>query len=228
MKVLRQIFYGLLMFAATGVNAQSKEDRNVDSFWKISVGEAITVYLTQGSSEKVTVEAKGVDLDEVITEVSGSRLKIEMEGNRNYRDIDVTVYVTYKTLEALDVNSAADLFTKGPIRSDKLEIDISSAGDAEVEVDVDRLIVGISSAGDLTVNGKANSQKVNVSSAGSYYAYELTSKEAEIDVSSAASAKVSVSEDLRASASSGGSVRYKGNPKKRDTNASSGGSVRSI
>ena len=58
MKVLRPIVYVLLVFAITTANAQSKEDRSLDSFWRISVGEAITVYLTEGSSEKATVEAK--------------------------------------------------------------------------------------------------------------------------------------------------------------------------
>ena len=92
---------------------------------------------------------------------------------------------------------------------------------------MDELIVEVSSSGDLTVSGTANSQKVGVSSAGSYYGYEMTSTSARVNVSSAGSAKVNVSEDIRASASSGGSVRYKGNPERRDTNSSSGGSVRS-
>ena len=227
MKILKTTLCFLLVAVAIHATAQSKEDRSLSSFDRLSVGEAITVYLTQGSSESATVEISGADLDDVVTEVSGNRLKIEMEGNRNYRDLEVTVYVTYRSLDELSVSSAADLYTRGPIKASSLEIDVSSAGDAEVEVDVDELIVEVSSSGDLTVSGNANSQKVGVSSAGSYYGYDMTSKSARVNVSSAGSAKVNVAEDIKASASSGGSVRYKGNPDRRDTNSSSGGSVRS-
>jgi hypothetical protein len=47
-----------------------------------------------------------------------------------------------------------------------------------------------------------------------------------VEASSAGSVKVSASEELDAHASSGGSIRYRGNPDKSVTNSSSGGSVR--
>ena len=109
MKIFKTTLCFLLVAATIHATAQSKEDRKLSSFDRLSVGEAITVYLEQGSSESATVEVSGADLDDVVTEVSGSRLKIEMENNRNYRDVEVTVYVTYRNLDELSVSSAADL-----------------------------------------------------------------------------------------------------------------------
>ena len=53
----------LVLFSA-GLNTADldwKKDRAVSSFSGLSVSSGIDVYLTQGGSEKLTIEAKGVD-----------------------------------------------------------------------------------------------------------------------------------------------------------------------
>ena len=59
-----------------------------------------------------------------------------------------------------------------------------------------------------------------------YGAFDLESEEARIDVSSAGDARVFVTKEIDADASSGGSVFYRGNPDKVYIDASSGGKVR--
>ena len=213
------------VLAISWLAAQDRETRNVKSFSAISVGEAIDVEVTAGSSEKVEVEVDGTNPDNVVTEVFGDRLKIRMRQG-NWRNVSVRVYVTYKTLEEIDVSSAADLTSKGPIKSDKLEIEVSSAGDVDVEVEVDELEVRVSSAGDLTIKGKAREQYVKVSSSGDYDGYDLESEDAEVDASSSGDARVFVTKELEADASSSGSVYYRGNPTKVYADSSSGGRVR--
>ncbi|MFC2124927.1 head GIN domain-containing protein [Bacteroidota bacterium] len=204
---------------------QSKETRNLSSFSSISVGEAIKVYLEKGSSEKAVLEVKGTDMDNVITKVSGDHLKIHMD-NGNWRNVDVTIWVTYRELDAIGISSAAKLTAKEPIKSESMEIDVSSAANGEIALNAGSLEIDISSAANLTLYGNVNSMEVDISSAGTLKAYELDCKEAEIDVSSAGSAKVNVTERIDAGASSGGSIRYKGNPDKIIANSSSGGSVK--
>lgn len=218
--------YGLcLLLSVTLAFAQKSETRDLRSFSSISVGEAINVEVVAGSSEKAVVQVDGADLDDVLTEVFGDRLKIRMRQG-NWRNVSVNVVVTYKTLEEIDVSSAADLISKGPIKGDQLEIEVSSAGDVEVEVDVDELEVRVSSAGDLTVEGRAREQYVKVSSSGDYDGYDLETEVAEVDASSAGDARVFVTKELEADASSSGSVYYRGNPTKVYADSSSGGRVR--
>ena len=221
-KIILSITLSVLFLTACG---QSKETRNLASFSSISVGEAIEVYLEKGSSEKAVLEVEGTDPDNVITKVSGDHLKIHMD-NGNWRSVDVTVWVTYRELDGIGISSAAQLTAKEPIKSGSMEIDVSSAAKGEIALDVNELEIDISSAANLTLYGNANSMEVDISSAGSLKAYELVCKEAEIDVSSAGSARVNVSEKIDAGASSGGSIRYKGNPDKVYANSSSGGSVK--
>ena len=96
----------------------------------------------------------------------------------------------------------------------------------EVTLDAETVVVRASSAADVILSGKAKSIDADASSSGDIDAYNLPVNRASADASSAGGIKLNVSEDLRATASSGGSVRYRGNPLKTNTNASSGGSVK--
>ena len=206
-------------------HAQSKETRNLAPFDKVSVGEAINLIIEQGTTEKAVVEVRGVDLDDVITEVRGSSLKINM-GRGNFRSSDVTVYLTYKSLIDIDVSSAADLESKSVLTGDELHIEVSSAGRATLKVDVDALDVDVNSAGKLELSGACNFNKINVNSAGKLYAFDLQSKKVNADVNSAAKAEINVSKELIAEANSGGSISYKGNPEKVISDSDSGGRVK--
>ncbi len=224
---MKKIFlYAWATFAFVAFSfGQRQETRNLSSFSAISVGEAINVEITPGDTEEAVVEVDGTRLENVLTEVFGGRLKIRM-ARGNWRHVEVNVYVTYKQLEEIDVSSAADLTTNGTLVSDELEVEVSSAGDAELEIDVQELDVRVSSAGDLSIRGKAKEQYVRVSSSGDYDAYDLESEYAEVDTSSSGDARVNVSDKLEAEASSGGSVYYRGNPTKVYADSSSGGRVR--
>ena len=214
-----------LTFVCFSLLAQSVEDRNIKGFDEIRAGEAIDVYLEQGNEEGVRVEARGVDASHVLTDLSGGTLKIHMSGG-NYRNTDVNVYVTYKELSGVTATSASGVFSRSVIRSDDFEISVSSAANVELDLDVESLEVSVSSSGDVELSGRARRMQASVSSAGDINAYDLDCETVEVRSSSAGSAKVSASEEIEARATSGGSIRYRGNPARSNTDSSSGGSVR--
>lgn len=204
--------------------AQNVETRSLGSFSEVSVGEAISLTLVPGSKNEAKIKTDNIELDEVEMEIHGEKLKIGLSGNR-YRNIDVDIVLTYKSIEGIYVSSAADVFTKGAIKADALDISVSSAGDAELEVDVNELDIDVSSSGNLTLTGKSISQRVEVSSAGDYHGYDLLCEDVYAKASSAGSVKVNASKQIEAKASSAGSVKYKGNAEKVHISSSSGGST---
>lgn len=236
---------GILIAGATF--AQSEETRNLSSFSEISAHEGIDVFIRKGDKEEARIVSDSHDLDEVLTEVSGGRLKIHLEGN-NHNNIDVEVYVTYKSIRAISSSSASSLTSEGIIdaggsdfdvdvssagdidatieNADEVTIDASSAGDARLKLSCNEIEADVSSAGDIEVEGRARKQDVEVSSSGDYDGYGLESEEADASASSGGGIKVNVSKKLDARASSGGSIRYKGSPQYLDASSSSGGSVK--
>lgn len=241
---MKKILLSTIVLVAVGAFAQKKETRSLSSFNEVSVHEGIDVILKKGSKEEARIESDNIDLRDVLTEVSGGRLKIHLDGN-NHRNVDVNIVVTYKSLRAVSASSAADIEAEEQIvasgdfrvdvssagdielsiKADELEVRASSAGDCELEVDINELDASVSSAGGIEISGRVNSIDVEVSSSGDFEGYDLPCKRAEVSASSGGSAEVNVSEQLDARASSGGSIRYKGNPR-MDISTSSGGSIK--
>jgi Putative auto-transporter adhesin, head GIN domain len=161
----------------------------------------------------------------VLTEVSGSSLRIHLARN-TYRKVNVKAYVTYISLDRISASSASSVFSEGTIKSSSLDISASSASSIEIAIDTDRLELDASSAANIRLEGKAATLNLEVSSAGEIDAYNVQSETVTARASSAGSAKVSVSKDLDAHASSAGSIRYRGTPSRTNTGSSSGGSVK--
>jgi hypothetical protein len=223
MKNLLVLF--LLTFTLPGV-AQETQTRNVGAFSGVKVAEGIDVYLKKGEKESLRVEVSGTKPENIITEVSGSYLKIHMAHGNFTGRIQAKVYVTYVSLNKLSASSAGNIFSEDILKASDMEIQCSSAGNIEVTLDCGTVEVSASSAGQIELQGKAKSLAADASSAGQIDAYDLEAEKVEAEASSGASMKVSVQSSLSANASSGGSIRYRGNPGKSITNSSSGGSVK--
>ena len=205
--------------------AQQSEVRSVGSFTGVKAAEAIDVYLKKGEKESIKVETTDIRLSDVLTEVSGSNLKIHMRDG-NQRRGNVKVYVTYVNLNKVSASSASNVFSEGIIHSSSLDVSVSSAASVELAIEAESSIVEASSAGDVVLEGKVKSLEVEASSAGEIDAYGLESEMVEAGASSAGSIKVNVTKQLDAHASSGGSIRYRGSPARTNTDSSSGGSVK--
>jgi hypothetical protein len=205
--------------------AQNTETRNISAFSGVKVAEGVDVYLKKGDKESVKVEVTGTSADNVLTEVSGSYLKVHMRDG-NYRHVDAKVYVTYVKIEKLSASSAGSIFSDGVVKADKMEITASSAGTVELNLEANSAEISASSAGDLELSGKCKSAILDASSAGEIDAYDLMVEEAEVTSSTGGAVKLSVSKNLDARASTGGSVRYRGNPDRNNTSSSTGGSVK--
>lgn len=219
------ILFMVVLFGVS-VQAQESQERNVGSFTGIKVSEGIDVYLKKGAREGVRVEASGTQLDNVITEVSGSYLKIHLRSGNIRGKVNVRVYVSYTRLNKLYASSAGNIFADGVLHGDDLELQCSSAGNIEIEVDARTIEASASSAGQIELRGRTKSFEGDVSSAGQINAYDLDSDEADARASSAGQIRLSVESSLNADASSGGSIRFRGNPTRSMTNSSSGGSVK--
>ena len=200
------------------------KERKTESFTGVKVSAGIDVYLKQGNNEAVSVEADENLQEYILTEVRGGVLNVYSE--YNIRDAErKRVYVTMKEVNSIKTTSAGDVIGETPIKSDRLELSASSAGDIKLDVYAKDIDIDISSSGDITLSGETDKLKVDLSSAGDLNAYDLKAREADVSVSSAGDADVNVSEKIIARASSAGDINYKGDPKYVDAHSSSAGGV---
>jgi hypothetical protein len=202
------------------------QNRNAGKFQSIRVSTGIDVFLSQGESESIRVETDDNLHEYIKTEIRGNVLNVFTEVN--IRDAkSKKVYVTMKDIKSIQTSSAGDVVGLTPIVSDFLELSTSSAGDINIEVKAGEIDATTSSSGDITLSGTAGILSATTSSAGDIKAFDLTVREANISASSAGDVKITVTERLKARASSAGDIHYRGNPKYVDAHSSSAGSIRS-
>jgi hypothetical protein len=210
--------------SVTGNGRVVSQTRTTPEFTGIKVGSGIDVFLTQGESQSIIVEADENLQEWIRTEVNGSVLNIYTEKSiRLAKTKKVTI--TCKTLDNIEVSSAGDVTSLNQFKTDKLDISMSSAGDLKFEVEANEINVSISSAGNVNLKGKTQVLKADLSSAGDLNAYDLEARVGDITVSSAGSAKVFITEEASLRSSSAGDIDYKGEPRIKEIQTSSAGSV---
>jgi len=202
------------------------KERNATAFTELRVSSGIDVYLKQGEKESITVEADENLHEYILTEIRNGVLIVYTD-NVNIREAErERVYVTMKDIRSIKASSAGDVVGETPVNSDRLQISVSSAGNIKLEVQAKAINIDISSSGDVNLRGASDILEADLSSAGDLNAFDLQVREADVSVSSAGDADISVSERLTARASSAGDINYMGNPKYVDARSSSAGGIR--
>src|SRR5688572_9027780 len=137
MKKQAAILFMLMLCAVVMLQAQTKEVRNVGTFTKIAFRVPGKLYLRQGSPQKVEIEGKKDILEEVETNVEGTRLVIENEDNNwNWGSDDhVNVYITVKDIDGLSVGGSGDLIGETKIKANNINLNVSGSGSMKVEVE---------------------------------------------------------------------------------------------
>src|SRR5690606_2841781 len=112
----------ILLAVALPVLAQQIEEREPGSFSGVRVSEGIDVYLQQGERERVRVEVEGTDPSNILTEISGSYLKIHRKGNVFGNNIEAKVDVTYVNIDKPYASSAGSTYSEDPSQSHHMEV----------------------------------------------------------------------------------------------------------
>ncbi len=232
------VLTGIIILASTscirivgmrGSGNVKSEDRNVSGFDRVSVSSGMNLYLKQGSSESLTIEAEDSIIPRIQTVVKNGELKIRYKysvlGSINLYS-PTNIYLTVKDLRELDVSSGVTVESE-EINSDSLKVDLSSGADGKMIITANKLVVDLSSGSRLEISGQADEQNIDLGSGGEYDARDLISKSVVIDASSGSNAVVNASENLEVDISSGATVEYSGSPKVI-SDISSGGVLRSI
>jgi len=214
---------------AIAFNSEKTETRNLKDFNSIKVSTGIDLYLRMGETEEVKVVADDEIIDKIITEVNDETLNIYMKQNNGWNNWGTTkprkVYVSVKELVELTASSGSDVNSESTLNGENLKVKASSGSDVNLDIHYKNFTLNTSSGSDAKISGKTKNFEAEASSGSDIKAQDLESVICKINVSSGSDAIVNVTEELYAKASSGGDVRYYGNPQIKDINESSGGDV---
>ncbi|WP_312078828.1 DUF4252 domain-containing protein [Chryseobacterium sp.] len=230
---------------------ETNEVRHVGNFSKLEVSTGVKVNFTQESTTLVKVFADADKLQNVITKVENGVLKIYVENkskkNLNFKSL--TVNVSSPKIEMIKTSSGAIFNAASDVNEDMMIVDASSGSVVNASFNVSNSCKVETSSGSV-INSKINTKDLSVKgSSGSAINISGNSEAGVIDMSSGAvcngeglkvnglQAEASsgsvlsahVVTLLNATASSGGIIRYKGNPEiQSKISKMSGGSLQQI
>jgi len=193
-------------------------------FTGIKVSTGIDLFIRQGSTNAITVEADENSHDLIITEVKEGILKIYTDKNI-WKSKARKVYVTIENLTLLKASSGSNVKSESVINTNEIYIDASSGASIDIEVVAKSAVTEASSGSDVKIKGTTINHTARASSGSSINAYKLKSTNANASASSGASINIYASKNMDAKASSGGAIDYAGNPTRINKEASSGGSI---
>ena len=193
------------------------EERNVSGFDRVTLAGFGEVTIEQGDKELLTVSTDDNIMPYVTTKVKNNTLILEFDDtgkNRNYiptNSIKFTLVVT--DLSQISISGAGEIIID-KLETEKLVVGLSGAGSLKIAaLTADELVVIQSGAGAVLVAGQVKEQKLTHSGIGSFYAADLESETAIIDISGAGTATLWATESLDVNISGVGNVIYAGTPR---------------
>ena len=182
-----------------GSGVRGEEARSPGQFDSIDVGGPFRVEVVVGPETSVSISGDDNVVPKVRSEVSGSRLHIELPG-RVVTDLPLTVTIATPTLVELDAGGASTVTISG-VQTESFEVDLSGASEA-------------------TIRGQSEELEVDVSGASRLHAVDLSADRVDVDASGASKVSVTAREEADVEASGASKVRVHGNPPKVSKDAS--------
>ncbi len=201
----------------TGRGEVVQEARIAAAFDKVVISAPLSadIQIAPGATSSIELTGHKNLLEQIETTVSGGTLKISLKDAITLdNDNELKAQIRVANLSQLKLKGVADAVVKGPISGSGFDLDISGAGDAEIEqVQVNKLTATISGAGDVTIDqGRCEQAEFTVSGAGNINTFGVQGSHVRAKVSGAGDVEVYALKSLDARVSGAGTIRYKGKP----------------
>lgn len=199
--------------ALRGEGPLVSETRDVDNFSGVDVALSGDVLVKAGSEFKVEVTAEESILPYLVTRVE-SDSSLHVYFSRNVKDVDgLEITVTMPELTLLRLSGSGQVLTQGVFDGNVIDLELAGSGEIRsADLQYDNIGVQVSGSGKIDLNGACDEFYGQISGSGEVDALNCPVREAGFQVSGSGSAKVDVSEFLKARISGSGDIFYRGNP----------------
>ena len=134
--------------------------------------------------------------------------------------------VSFKDVNAITSTSGSDVYSTNTINANHLKLKSTSGSDMKLDVNTSVLECESTSGSDLRLSGKTVKLIAEATSGSDIKASDLKAESSQVKATSGADITVNTSKELTAKASSGGDIKYYGNPEKVEKSDGVSGSIR--
>jgi hypothetical protein len=205
-----------------GEGSKVTKTLNLDKFDAVGLAISADVFLTQGNSQSVKIEAQNNIIENLVTDVENGRWKIKFD--KNVREHDgIKIWITIPTLKEASVSGSGDIVGESSFNGlDLLNLAVSGSGSIRLDYQANRSEAAISGSGDMKLSGSVSEIAIRVSGSGDVDAFDLTTKSCSVRISGSGDVSVHPDDYLDAAIAGSGDVYYKGQPKVKSKISGSG------
>jgi hypothetical protein len=208
-----------------------KQSREVGTFDGVALAFSGDIFITQGSPQKVEIEADQSVQDIIIAKIEDGTLVLKIKDGHWHDLGKINAYITMPEINQLSVSGSGDLICETPVKTNEIDVKVSGSGSIRMQnLESHEVSAVITGSGDITLAGSTSENgelDAVITGSGSFKSDEMAFDEAEVTITGSGSAKVNVLKELETNITGSGSVLYKGNPM-INANATGSGRTKSI
>jgi hypothetical protein len=205
---------------------------NVEEFSGVSLGLPAQLYVKQGNTPSVVIEASEQVQERIRTSVKNGVLTIRQNDDwkwwNNWSDKKVKIYITNPSFDHISVSGSGDITGENTLQSKDMYIGVSGSGKVKLAIKVVDLDSKISGSGNMQLEGTARNTNLQISGSGNLDAEDLASESCKVRISGSGNCRVQVDGSLDSRVSGSGNVYYRGNPDNLSNHSSGSGSIKKI
>lgn len=215
----------------SGSNPQPTTSASISvsgSFRAIRAADGFQVSVAKGPTPGVVVSSTGIGQDQVLATVEDGVLTLETVSGTVPTGASLSADVTVSTLESVTATAGATVRAAPdvPISGDDGKLSLSAGASFQGAVSATRLTADLHAGATSDLSGAVRRGRFSVVEASKLTGADLTVTDATVEMSSGASALISVKRTLSVSLSSGASLTYRGNPQLGRKQVTGGASLR--
>jgi hypothetical protein len=228
--ILSLCFVFVLTACAFGIDGSGKvvsETRTVEKFNGVELKNAANVYITQGETQEVKIEAEDNIIRYITTEVKNNELIIDCKENINSHE-PVNVYITVKELCLLELSGSGNMVAKNEITCEHMTLRLGGSGELKVALKSQSLKATLSGSGNMNLSGSVSESDLRINGSGNVNAQQMKTFTSSVSISGSGNTKVDVNNELNVHISGSGNVLYVTEPAKITTKITGSGGVLKI
>ncbi len=210
------------------------QERKLPVFTEISLRIPAKLYLEQGNTQKVVIDATTSDLEDIITEIKDRALVIRFPA-KNYlwkpsHHDNITIHITIPEITGLNLSGSGDIIGENAVSTLIMDMNVSGSGNIKLnDLNAERVKTNISGSGNIILRGNKPATEFNASIAGSgnIKAENFEAQEVKVTIAGSGNCSIKSNGNINVRIAGSGNLYYAGNPN-IDSSVAGSGIIREI
>ena len=211
-------FISLLMYS------QSPIEKTIGEFTELKVYDLIEVELIKSNENKVIISGK--NNSDVLVNNKNGKLKIKMNLEKIFNGNDTKVALYYTSLDVLDANEGAKIYSKDVIKQFEVDLRAQEGGIINAVCEVSYLNIKAVTGGVIEVSGSSKKQNISLLTGGVFKGENNETENTDVSINAAGEAYIKAAKVVDIKIRAGGDVFIYGNPETVNESRVLGGRVK--